>query len=145
MGSFFNGCFSVFAVIFAIYFFSQNLPILGVVALGFIVVVILGIRNGLKIRKQQEQSKANSNVFVIHPDTDDDLEGDIRHHEYKRLADEKRAREERAATAAAAIAAAAIIIPLTDDQTEQSALASDSEELQTYNELDTDLDEGDYI
>jgi hypothetical protein len=75
MKAFFSGCFGFVAIIFALGFFIQYPAVFwGIVAV-FVVVIILGFREGL--RRRDPLNKPASTIPAI---TDDDDEGDIRHH-----------------------------------------------------------------
>jgi len=75
MKAFFSGCFGFVAMIFALGFFIQYPAVFWGILAVFVVVIILGFREGLRRRE------ALSKPPVITPvSTDDDEEGDIRHH-----------------------------------------------------------------
>ena len=75
MKAFFSGCFGFVAIIFALGFFIQYPAVFwGIVAV-FVVVIILGFREGLRRR-----DALNKPPVVTPVATDDDDEGDIRHH-----------------------------------------------------------------
>ena len=75
MKAFFSGCFGLVAMIFALGFFIQYPAVFwGIVAV-FVVVVILGFREGLRRR-----DALNKPATTIPASADDDDEGDIRHH-----------------------------------------------------------------
>jgi len=75
MKAFFSGCFGFVAMIFALGFFIQYPAVFwGIVAV-FVVVIILGFREGLRRR-----DALNKPASTIPASTDDDDEGDIRHH-----------------------------------------------------------------
>ena len=74
MKAFFSGCFGFIAMIFALGFFIQYPAVFwGIVAV-FVVIVILGFREGLRRR-----DALNKPATTIPASADDD-EGDIRHH-----------------------------------------------------------------
>jgi cadmium resistance protein CadD (predicted permease) len=137
MGAFLGGCFSFVAIIAALAFFMQYPPVFWTILALMIIPVALGIRKGLSLRDEKLANPPA--VGILNGDNDDDLEGDVIHQYYNKDEPKK-----GSGFVIPIVAAAGAGLPLTEDDMEEAALASDSEELQTYDELDTDEDEGDY-
>ena len=75
MKAFFSGCFGFVAMIFTLGFFIQYPAVFWGLLAVFVVVIILGFREGL--RRRDALTKP---ATTIPASTDDDEEGDIRHH-----------------------------------------------------------------
>ena len=75
MKAFFSGCFGFVAMIFALGFFIQYPAVFWGILAVFVVVIILGFREGL--RRRDALAKP---ATTIPANADDDEEGDIRHH-----------------------------------------------------------------
>ena len=75
MKAFFSGCFGFVAIIFALGFFIQYPAVFWGILAVFVVVIILGFREGL--RRRDALAKP---ATTIPASADDDEEGDIRHH-----------------------------------------------------------------
>ena len=75
MKAFFSGCFGFVAMLFALGFFIQYPAVFWGILAVFVVVIILGFREGLRRR-----DALNKTTTGIPASADDDEEGDIRHH-----------------------------------------------------------------
>ena len=76
MKSFFSGCFGFIALMFALVFFINNPAVFWGVVVVFGVMVLLGVREGLK----RSRAKMAQNPPTTPATSTDDEEGDIRHH-----------------------------------------------------------------
>jgi hypothetical protein len=77
MKSFFSGCFGFIALMFALVFFINNPAVFWGVVVVFGVMVLLGVREGLK---RSRAKMAQNPPTTPATSTDDEEEGDIRHH-----------------------------------------------------------------
>ena len=77
MKSFFSGCFGFIALMFALVFFINNPAVFWGVVVVFGVVVLLGVREGLKRSRAKMAQNPPAQPAAT---SDDDEEGDIRHH-----------------------------------------------------------------
>jgi len=75
MKAFFSGCFGFVAMLFALGFFIQYPAVFWGILAVFVVVIILGFREGLRRRDALNKPTTGTPASA-----DDDEEGDIRHH-----------------------------------------------------------------